>query len=67
MRGPAKTCKITSRKEEGGVLHLVATCSTDIAVLGTQELSAKIEGDDRITRIYASFPKMGTSFFRCKL
>ena len=25
MRGQAKTCKITSRKEEGGVLHLIAS------------------------------------------
>ena len=67
MRGQAKTCKITSRKEEGGVLHLIASCTTDIAVLGTQEVSAKIESDNRITRIYPSFPEMGVSFFRCKL
>jgi hypothetical protein len=25
IRGQAKTCKLTSRKEEGGVLHLIAT------------------------------------------
>ena len=67
IRGQAKACKITSRKEEGGVLHLIASCSTDIAVLGTQEVSAKIESDDRITRTYPSFPEMGTTYFRCKL
>ena len=67
MRGQAKTCKITSRKEEGGVLHLIASCSTDIAVLGTQEVSAKIDSDNQITRIYPSFPEMGISFYRCKL
>ena len=67
MRGQAKACKITSRKEEGGVLHLIASCTTDIAVLGTQEVSAKIESDDRITRTYPSFPEMGTTYFRCKL
>ena len=66
IRGQAKACKITSRKEEGGVLHLIASCSTDIAVLGTQEVSAKIESDNRITRIYPSFPEMGTTYFRCK-
>jgi hypothetical protein len=67
IRGQAKTCKITSRKEEGGVLHLIASCTTDIAVLGTQEVSAKIESDNEIFRIYPSFPEMGTKYFRCKL
>lgn len=67
IRGQAKACKITSQKEEGGVLNLIATCSTDIAVLGTQEVSAKIEGDNRITRIFPSFPEMGTPYYRCKL
>ena len=67
IRGQAKTCKITSRKEEGGVLHLIASCTTDIAVLDSQEVSAKIKFDNRITRIYPSFPEMGVSFYRCKL
>jgi hypothetical protein len=67
IRGQAKTCKITGRKEEGGVLNLIATCSTDIAVLGTQQVSAKIEGDDRLTRTFPSFPEMATTYFRCKL
>jgi hypothetical protein len=67
MRGPARVCKITNHKEEGGVLHLIASCTTDIAVLGTQEVSAKINNDDQITRIYPSFPEMGIPFYRCKL
>src|SRR4249920_4158110 len=58
IRGQAKTCKITSHKEEGGVLHLVAVCSTDIAVLGTQQVDAKIDSDDKITRLFPSFPEM---------
>ena len=66
IRGQAKTCKIASQKEEGGILHLIASCSTEIAVLGTQEVSAKIDNDNRITRIYPSFPEMGISFYRCK-
>jgi hypothetical protein len=65
IRGPSKTCKITNRKEERGVLHLIASCSTDVAVLGTQELSARIDNDNRITRIFPSFPEMATSYFRC--
>ena len=66
IRGPAKACKITNRKEEGGVLQLIASCTTDIAVLDTQQVSAKIENDNQLTRIYPSFPEMGIVFYRCK-
>ena len=59
IRGQARTCKITSRKEESGALHLIASCSTDIAVLGSQEISAKIDNDDRITRIFPAFSRNG--------
>ena len=67
ISGPAKACKITNRKEQGSVLHLIALCITDIAVLGSQEVSAKIDNDDQLTRIYPEFPEMGIPFFRCKL
>lgn len=67
IRGPAMACRITNRKEEGGVLHLIASCSTDIAVLGAQQISAKIDNDNQLTRIYPDFPEMGIPFFRCKL
>jgi len=66
MRGQAKACKITSRKEEGSILNLIASCSTDVAVLGTQQITAKIEDDNRLTRIFPSFPEMGTTYYRCK-
>jgi ATP phosphoribosyltransferase len=45
---------------------LIASCSTDIAVLGTQQISAKIEDDNRLTRIFTSFPEMSTTYYRCK-
>jgi len=46
---------------------LIVFCSTEIAVLGTQQVDAKIDGDDRLTRIFPSFPDMGTTtYYRCK-
>lgn len=67
IRGQARMCKINSRREEGGVLRLIVFCSTEIAVLGTQQVDAKIDGDDRLTRIFPSFPDMGTTtYYRCK-
>ncbi len=67
IRGPAKACKITNRKEDAGVLHLIATCATEIALLGSEQVSLKIDGDNKVFRIYPSFPDMGTAYFRCKL
>jgi hypothetical protein len=67
MRGQAKACKIINRKEDGGILRLIASCTTDIAVLGTQEVSAKIVTDNQLIRIYPYFPEMAISFYRCKL
>lgn len=66
IRGQARTCKIMNRKEDGGVLTLIVNCSTEIAVLGRQQLSLKIDGDDRVTRIFPAYPEMGTSYYRCK-
>ena len=28
IRGPAKACKITNRKEQTGVVHLIASCNS---------------------------------------
>jgi hypothetical protein len=48
------------------VLNLLASCSTDIALLDAQQITAKIVNDDQLTRIYPSFPEAGTSYYRCK-
>jgi hypothetical protein len=66
IRGVTKVCKLTRRKEEAGLLHLIATCTTDIAVLGSQEVSIKIDSDDQVTRLFPSFPELSTSYHRCK-
>ena len=67
IRKQNTTCKITGRKEEAGVLNLIAVCSTEIAVLDAQKISIKIEGDDRLTLNFSSSPDMGTRYSRCKL
>lgn len=66
IRGQARTCKINSRKEEAGVLRLITYCSTEIAVLGTQQVDLRLNDDDRFTRIFPAFSEMGTSYYRCK-
>jgi hypothetical protein len=67
IKGPAAACKINGRKEEGAMLHLVASCSTQIAVLSPMQLDVKVEDNDRITRFFPNFPEITASYTRCPL
>jgi hypothetical protein len=51
VRGKIATCNIKSRKEEAGLVHLITSCSTDVA-LQTVQLSFKVDDDNRVTRIF---------------
>jgi hypothetical protein len=55
VRGKIATCNIKSRKEEAGLVHLITSCSTDVA-LQTVQFSFKVDDDNRITRIFPGAP-----------
>jgi hypothetical protein len=64
ITGKIANCTITTRKQDGAVLHLVAVCSTDIALQNVQ-FSVKPEGDNRIIRMYPGIPELDTPYSRC--
>ena len=64
VRGKIANCNIKSRKEEAGLVHLITSCSTDVA-LQTVQLSFKIDSENQITRIFPGVPEMSTSYTRC--
>jgi hypothetical protein len=66
VRGKIATCNIKSRKEEPGVVHLITSCSTDVA-LQAMQFSIKIDDDNRITRIFPGVPEMSVSYSRCPM
>ena len=66
IRGQGRTYQIIGRKEEGEFLNLIAKCTTETALLDAQQITAKINGDDQLTRIYPSVPEAGTTYYRCK-
>jgi hypothetical protein len=66
IRGKIATCNIIARKEDGAVTHLVANCSTDIAV-ETVQFSLKMDDKDKITRFYPGVPELAVQYFRCPL
>jgi hypothetical protein len=66
IRGKMATCSIKSRKEDGALTHLIANCSTDIALQAVQ-FSLKIDDENKITRLFPGVPELATSYFRCSL
>ena len=66
LRGKVAICTIVAKKEEGDVLHLVTTCSTDVA-LETVQFSLRIDNANQITRLFPGLPELQTAYFRCSL
>lgn len=55
VRGQMQTCSVKTRKEDGNVIHFVASCANDIMASSVQ-FSAKVLDENTILRI---FPGMG--------
>ena len=64
IRGKMAACAIKNRKEDAGTLNLVAVCSTDIA-LSTVQFMLRIDGNDKVTRLYPGLPELDVSYVRC--
>jgi hypothetical protein len=66
IRGKIANCTVKVRKEDGNVVHLGAACSTDVAV-ETVQFSLRMEGDDKIIRLFPGLPELDTPYFRCRM
>jgi hypothetical protein len=66
IRGKVATCAIKSRKEDGSLLQLLATCSTDVA-LSTVQFSLQIDNENKLTRLFPGIPEMQMQYVRCPL
>lgn len=66
IRGKTANCTIKARKETAQIIHLLASCSTDI-MLSDVQFSAKIVNENRITRIFPGLEGVEISYDRCAL
>ncbi len=64
VRGKLATCKIKTRKQDGDLVHLVATCATDM-MLDNMELTLKVIDDNKVARVFAGLPELETLYYRC--
>jgi hypothetical protein len=66
LKGKLVDCAIKTRREDGRVVHLIAACATDVALSDVQ-FSLRVDGEDKVTRLFAGIPEMQISYFRCHL
>jgi hypothetical protein len=64
VRGKFANCKIKTRKQDGDLVRLIATCATDV-MLDNLELTLKPIDDNKIARVFAGLPEMETLYYRC--
>jgi hypothetical protein len=65
LKGKMVDCTINTRKQDGKTVHLIAACSTDVALSPTQ-FTLRIEGENKITRVFPGLPEMNIAYVRCR-
>jgi hypothetical protein len=66
IRGKSGRCTITSRKQDGDGLELVASCATSI-MNQNMRFSLKVIDDNNISRLFPDIPGMTLKYTRCAL
>jgi hypothetical protein len=62
IRGQSVKCSIKARKDDGHFVRLLIECPAQIA---ENMLELRIDGPDKLTRIFTGMPAMSTTYFRC--
>jgi hypothetical protein len=64
IRGRTASCTVTKTKEDGSVLHMLASCATEIMYSHVQ-FSVKVLDDNTISRIFPGIDSMELTYYRC--
>jgi hypothetical protein len=64
IRGSTASCNITTRKEVDAVIHMVASCATDI-MYSNMQFSVRVLDDNRVSRIFPGIDGMELTYHRC--
>jgi hypothetical protein len=66
IRGRTTTCKILRTKTDQALVHMVASCATDVMVSNVQ-LSLRVVEQDKVSRIFPGMEDMEMPFWRCPI
>jgi hypothetical protein len=64
IRGRTATCKILRTKTEQALVHMIASCATDV-MLSNVQLSVRVLEADKINRVFPGLEDMEMPFYRC--
>lgn len=64
--GNAGKCKIKTRKVDGPITHLVATCAAGNVALSTFQFSYRVKDDNTIVRIFPGVEELDVTYGRCR-
>jgi hypothetical protein len=64
ITGKMARCSITSRKNDGNTVHLLASCATDI-MFSRYQFSLKVRDQNSITRIFPGMDDIEINYRRC--
>ena len=63
--GKSARCTISSRRQEGDTLHLLASCATEI-MFSKVQFSLKVVNDNSVTRLFPGMPDISMNYQRCR-
>lgn len=66
IKGRFLVCKIIRRNQEKDLVHLLASCSSDV-LLDTIQFSLRVLDDSRIIRVFPGIPELEFTYERCSL
>ena len=66
IKGKMAECRIKSRKQDGDITTLVASCATSI-MTGEYQFSYKVLGDNSLARMFPDIKGMTVNYARCPL
>ena len=66
IRGKAANCDIKSTKEDGPLVHMLATCASDV-MLSNFQLTVRVVDRNKIIRVFPGVSDMEMGYERCEL
>ena len=64
IRGRTATCNVMKTKIDAAVVHMLASCATDV-MLSTQQLTLRVENENEVTRLFPGLEDLQIKFHRC--
>jgi len=66
IRGRIATCKRLRTKVDAPVVHMIASCATDV-MLSNVQLTVRVLEPDKINRVFPGLEDMEMPFYRCPI